>query len=264
MEIFCTAGYIRFFQKFGGLFKRKDGGIMENTKNSISRDKIALFLKIGIVGAVVILAGDLLMGWGLRDMSKTGLEAQLSPYLALSHSRMFWAAVFGFTGVPIAVVGHYGIYKLLRPYSRKYARLYGVGILGFLAFGGAGVHVSSVEAAFFYQSMTASGSGEALEATVKFAACFLLPLYAILLSGWVLMVYAHIRAILTGLSPFPRWGWVFSMPVGSLLFSLAGLLGNHELVNAIMVGAFSLGNIWSLAGHLWMLRRTKESGAPLL
>ena len=231
---------------------------MENGKNKSSRERIVRLLQIGIVGAVVILAGDVLMGWGLKDAGKAGLEAQLSPYLTISHGRMFWAAVCGFTGVPLAVAGHWGIFRLLRPYSRKYARLYAVGILGFLAFGGAGIHVSSVEAAFFYQHMTAAGAGCAVESTVKFALYFLVPLYVVLLGGWVVMVYAHIRAVAGGLSPMPRWGWVFSMPVGSLLVSPIGLLGNHEIVNAIMVGAFSLGNIWSLAGHLWMLGREKR------
>lgn len=231
---------------------------MESVKKDINWNKIKLFLKIGIIGAVVILTGDLIMGWGLKDITKTGIESQLSPYLKISDSRMFWAAVFGFMGVPIAVIGHYGIYKMLKPYSEKYARLYAVGILGFLAFGGAGVHVSSIEAAYFYKYMTAAGSSGTLESTLKFASYFLLPLYVILLAGWFIMVVAHIRAVSKGQSPLPRWGWIFSMPVGSLLFSLIGLAGNYEIVNAIMVGAFSLGNIWSLAGHLWMIQRIKK------
>ena len=61
--------------------------------SSIEKKKIALYLKIGIIGALVILAGDMIMGWGIKDTS----------------------------------IG---------------------GIVGFLAFGGGGVHVSSVETAF--------------------------------------------------------------------------------------------------------------------
>lgn len=240
------------------------GEMMENVKGFINWDKIALFLKIGIIGAVVILTGDLLMGFGVRDTSLAGLEGQLSQYLTVSDRRMFWASVCGFTGVPMAVVGHYGIYRLLKPYSQKYARLYAIGIFGFLAFGGAGVHVSSVEAAFFYQHVTAVGLDTALESTVKFASYFLLPLYAVLFTGWVIMVYAHIRAIFGGFSPYPRWCWILSMPVGTLLFSLVGLFGNYAIVNALMVGTFSLGNIWSLAGHLWMLRRAKENHEKVL
>lgn len=232
---------------------------MENMRKEMNPDRMALLLKIGILGAIVILAGDLLMGWGVRDETAAGMEGQLSQYLTVSPGRMFWASVFGFIGVPIAVVGHYGIYQSLKPWSQKYGRMYALGILGFLAFGGAGVHVSSVEAAFFYQHMQAAAPAEAVDSTLRFALFFLLPLYGVLLTGWAVMVYAHLRAVLTGLSPYPRWCWIFSMPVGTLLFSLVGLLGNHPAVNALMVGAFSLGNIWSLLGHLWLLRRLPRS-----
>ena len=232
---------------------------MDEIRNGIRRDRIALFLKLGILGALVILAGDMLVGWGVKDASLPTPEGQFSQYLTVSDTRLFWASVCGFLGVPVTVVGHYGIYRLLKPFSQKYARLYAVGILGFLAFGGAGVHVSSVEAAFFYKYLSAADPAGALLPTLKFMVSFLLPLYAILLTGWGIMVCAHIRAVAGGLSPFPRWGWVFSMPVGCLLFSLIGLFGNHALVNALMVGAFSLGNIWSLAGHLWMLGRVEDA-----
>ena len=42
---------------------------MEHAKRRIQR-----FLMIGILGAMVILAGDLLMGWGMKDLGKTGIE----------------------------------------------------------------------------------------------------------------------------------------------------------------------------------------------
>ena len=231
---------------------------MENTMNGMDSRRIALLLKIGILGACVILAGDLLMGWGVRDAQLTGIEGQLSPYLTISDTRMLWAAIFGFTGVPLAVVGHFGIYQLLKLYAPTPAKLYALGNLGFLAFGGAGVHVSSVEAAFFYKSMMTADASNALAATVTFAGYFLVPLYVIMIACWVLMVAAHFRVILGGHSPYPRWCAVFSMLVGTLLASLVGLFGNHALVNALMVGAFSLGNIWCLAGHLWMLHKTKK------
>ena len=219
----------------------------------------AFQLKIGVVGAIIILIGDMLMGWGLKDLSKSGIEGQLSQYLSLSDTRMLIAAICGFSGVPLAVIGHYGIYQLMKPSSLKYARMYGLGNLCFLAFGGAGVHVSSVEAAYFYKYMSASGTASAFDLSIRFASYFLVPLYIILLIGWAIMVYAHIRVIVENNSAFPKWFWIFSMPVGSLLFSVVGLLGNYEIVNAILVGAFSLGNIWCLAGHLWFVNKRKEA-----
>jgi uncharacterized membrane protein YhdT len=233
----------------------------EETKftGNINWDKIRLLLKIGIVGAIIIFVGDLLMGWGIKDMSFSGLERQVSQYLTVSDNRMFWSSLLGLLGVPIACVGHFGVYKLLKPYSRKYAKLYLIGILGFLAFGGAGVHVSSVESAFFYKYMTATDPSTALATSMKFASYFLLPLYIALVSCWIIMVYAHIKAVAKGFSPYPRWCWVFSMPVGTLLFSLIAVFGNHAVVNAIMVGTFSLGNIWALSGALLMLGKAKEN-----
>ena len=236
---------------------KQEGVHMEKHQKDISWDRIEKLLWTGIIGACVILAGDLLMGWGVRDPEMTGIAGQLSPYLAISDRRMFWAFLCGLAGVPAAVAGHFGIYKLLKPYSDQYARLYAVGNLGFLIFGGAGVHGCSVAAAFFYKYMAAADPAAGLEAVMKFAVYFLLPMYVLVLAGWFLMVCVHFRAVSRGLSPYPRWCVIFSMLTGSVLASLIGFFGNHEIVNAIMTGAFSLGNIWSLAGHLLMLRRVK-------
>ena len=219
----------------------------------MEKKKIALYLKIGIIGALVILSGDMIMGWGIKDTSIGGIEGQIAQYLTISDKRMFWASIFGMSGVPIAVIGHYGIYQLLKPYSKKYSRMYAIGIVGFLAFGGAGVHVSSVETAFLYKYMTAVSPNTAVETTLKFSLYFLLPLYIVMITCWVVMVYAHLRVILGSLSPYPRWCWIFSMLFGTLLFSLVGFGGNKEIVNALMVGAFSLGNVWTLCGHLLLL-----------
>ncbi len=228
-------------------------------KEEIDGLKVRLFLKIGIIGAVIIFIGDLLMGWGVKNMSLSGIEQQVSQYLTVSDGRMFWSSFLGLIGVPIACVGHFGLYKTLKPYSRKYANLYLVGILGFLTFGGAGVHLSSVESAYFYKYMTAAEPDTALVTSVKFASYFLLPLDIALLICWIIMVYAHIKAVVKGFSPYPRWCWVFSMPVGTLLVSFVAIFGNHAIVNALMVGAFSVGNIWMLGGHLLMLNKAQAT-----
>lgn len=48
---------------------------MGNTKSDINWDRIKFLLKIGIMGAIVIFIGDLIMGWGLKDMDKIGIES---------------------------------------------------------------------------------------------------------------------------------------------------------------------------------------------
>lgn len=76
---------------------------------------------------------------------------------------------------------------------------------------------------------------------------------------WLIQAYAHIRVISIGLNPYPRWCWVFTTPVGTLIAGLFSIFGNYAIVNAITVGAFTLGNIWTLGGHLFMLDKAREN-----
>jgi predicted permease len=134
-----------------------------------------------------------------------------------------------------------------------------MGTLGLFALGGAGVHMSSLASAFFYKYITAADPENSLAASITFACSFSLPLYIAFFVFWLIHTYAHIRAIAGAFSPYPRWCWVFSMPVGALLFSLVNVFGNYAIVNAIMVGALTLGNIWALGGSLLMLDKAKEN-----
>ena len=150
-------------------------------EEGIDWGRIDLLIKTGIIGALINLAGDLLAGWGIRDTSLTGIERVVSQYLSMTDGRIFWSAMLGLVGAPTSVFGHFGIYKLIKPYSRRYAKLYGVGMLGLLALGGAGIHMSSLASAFFYKYMTAASSETALELSIKFVCYFSLPLYMVFL-----------------------------------------------------------------------------------
>ena len=230
-----------------------------NYKEEIDWGKVSLLLKIGIIGALINLAGDLLSGWSVRDTSLAGIEGLVSQYLTMPDKRIFWSAILGLLGAPVSVFGHFGIYTLIKPYSRQYAKLFGVGTLGLFALGGAGVHMSSLASAFFYKYITAADPENALAASITFVCSFSLPLYIAFFVFWLIHTYAHIRAIAGAFSPYPRWCWMFSMPVGALLFSLVNVFGNYAIVNAIMVGALTLGNIWALGGSLLMLDKAKEN-----
>jgi hypothetical protein len=232
-------------------------------REDINWDRVSLLMKIGLIGAFINLTGDLLAGWGVRDTSLTGIEGMVSPYLAMPDSRIFWSAMLGLVGAPVSVFGHLGICKLIRPYSRRYSKLFGVGLLGLLVLGGPGVHMSSLASAFFYKYMSAVSPETALAASVKFVCYFSLPFYIAFFVFWIIQTYAHIRAIAGASSPYPRWCWVFSIPVGGLFFSLVSVFGNHAIANAIMVGALTLGNIWTLGGSLLMLGRAKENWGKL-
>jgi len=228
-------------------------------KKDIDWNKISLLMKIGLLGALINLAGDMIIGWGIRNEYLIGIEGFISHYLKVSDIRLFWSAILGLIGAPVSTIAHFGVYQLIKQFSQKYSKLYRNGLFGCLILGGPGVHMSSVATAFFYKYMTVVSPNTALAASIKFACYFSLPLYIPFFAFLITETYAHLKVISTGLSPYPRWCWIFSLPVGTLIFSFIKLLGNHAIVNAIMVGSLTLGNIWTIAGLLMMLKKAEEN-----
>lgn len=91
----------------------------------------------------------------------------------------------------------------------------------------------------------------ALDADVRFAAFFLLPGMIALIIFFFVLNAAHILAFSKGLTPYPRWCWLFCVPAGMVITSLLYLFGNHAWINAITAGWISIGNIWMFGGLLY-------------
>ena len=219
-----------------------------------------LFL-IGLFAGIMVLIGDMLLGWGVADDSLTGMERKLSAYLTLSDRRIFWSAMLGFIGIPLEGLCYFGIYRLIAPFSERYAHMYRSGILGYIAFGGCGVHVPCLACVFFYKYMMAVSPETALEASVKFGAYFLLPGTIALFIFFIAHSIAQISAFAKGLTPYPKWCWVFSLPVGMAAIFLLNLIGNYAIINALTAGWISLGNIWMFGGLLWMMKKARKNDA---
>ena len=66
-----------------------------NTYNNIGIDsnlewkRIRKLFIIGLFAGIMVLVGDMLLGWGVEDESLTGTERMLSSYLNLSDTRIF-------------------------------------------------------------------------------------------------------------------------------------------------------------------------------
>jgi hypothetical protein len=65
-------------------------------------------------------------------------------------------------------------------------------------------------------------------------------------------------AFIKGYTPYPKWCWIFSLPVGMTATMLLKLAGNHALFNALTAGWISIGNIWMFGGLLFMMKKAKE------
>ena len=213
-------------------------------------NRIRKLIRIGLFAGVMVLIGDMLLGWGVRDPQLTGLEGKLSAYLVLSDGRIFWSSFLGLIGIPLECLCYFAIYRMIAPYSAQYAHRYRSGIFGCLIFGGCGVHVPCLACVFFYKTMMNTSPDTALNATVRFGEYFLLPGMILFFVFFAVLSISQIAAFARGYTPYPRWCWVFSVPVGMAAAYSLKLFGNHALTNALTAGWISVGNLWMFGGLL--------------
>ena len=159
--------------------------------NKLDWSRIRKLFIIGIFAACMVLAGDMLLGWGVHDTSVSGMEGFLSAYTGLSDTRIFWSAMCGFIGVPLEAMCYFGVYRLMAPYSEKLAHTYRSGILGLLAFAGCGVHVPCLAAVYVYKYFMQISPETALDVCVKFGLYFLLPGMIAFFMFWIIQHIAR-------------------------------------------------------------------------
>jgi hypothetical protein len=219
-------------------------------ESSLDWKRIRKLMLIGLLAGFMVLTGDMLLGWGVRDPEKTGLEGFLSCYLTISDSRMFWSAFLGLIGIPLEGLCCFAVYRLIVSRSGRYAHLYRTGIFGYLIFGGCGVHVPCLAAVFVYRHLVDTSPENALELAIRFGLYFLLPATVLFVIFWIIHSYAQIAAFAKGLTPYPRWCWIFCMPAGQMLTMLLKFAPETALRNALTAGWISIGNIWMMGGLL--------------
>lgn len=218
--------------------------------------RIRHLFKLGIFAAVMVLIGDMLLGWGVSDPELTGTDSYFSKYLAVSDARFFWSALLGLIGIPIEVLSYFGVYRLMADRSPKHAHAYRAGIFGMLIFG-AFVHVMCCAVPFCYKKLCILAPESAAADTLKFAAYFLLPATAIFAVFFFITAIVQISAFAKGKTPYPRWCAVFSFLFGLVVIALMKLLGEHPLTNALSTGWISLGSIFMLGGLLLTYVKTE-------
>ena len=234
------------------------------TDTDMNWPRIRHLMKLGICGALMVLVGDMLLGWGVHDITKSGMEGFLSAYLNLPDGRIFWSSFLGFIGIPLEALCYSAIYRIIKPHSERHAHLYRAGILGTLAFAGCDVHVPCLASVFVYKYMMAADPSSALDVCVRFGLYFLLPGMIVFFAFWIALHIAQISAFSKGLTPYPKWCWVFCPAVGMAATMLAKLLPESCFRNALTAAWISIGNLWMFVGLLAMSRKAAvQSGQGL-
>lgn len=213
--------------------------------------RIAHLFRVGLVGALLSFVGDMILGWGVEDETLTGLGRMLSAYTGTSDGGIFAAAMLGLLGITIEGLCCFGVYRLMAEQAPVYAHRYRAGILGYVIFGGCGFHVPVCAMVF----LTKHGLAETL--VWRYAAYFVLPAFALFWVFFLVLTVTQLQAFAKGRTPYPKWCWVFSMPVGMTAAMLLNVFGNRPWVNAVTCAWISVGNLWMFGGLLAMMKRVR-------
>lgn len=217
--------------------------------------RIRHLLKLGVFASLTVLAGDMLLGWGVSDPSVTEVPTLFTRYLTVSDGRIFASALLGLVGIPVECLCWFAVYRMIKPFSEQDAHAYRAGIIGCLAFGGCGVHVPCCMAVYLLKRFYAGNPSAALQETGRFIGWFLLPATVIFLIFFLLTAAVQIKAFAKGHTPLPKRCWVFSVLFGLPFAALMKLIGDFGLTNALATGWISIGNLWMMSGLLLASRR---------
>ena len=214
--------------------------------------RIKKLLAIGIIASVLHFVVAMLLGWGVDDETITGILRMLSAYTGTSDSGIFAAALLGLLGMVLEGLCFFGIYRLIVPYSPKYAHRYRSAIFGYLMFGACGFHVPTCALVFLMKH----GLGD--ETLLRYAAYFVLPEFVLFWVFFAVLEITQIKAFAKGLTPCSRWCWVFSLPVGMLIAMIPSVRGNFPFINALSCAWIAFGNLWMFGGLFAVVTRIKK------
>jgi len=221
--------------------------------NELDVGRISHLYRLGIFAALMVLAGDLILGWGVTDDSLSGIDQYFSRYLTVSDGRILASSLLGLIGIPVECLCYFGIYRVIANRSEKLAHIYRSGILGMLAFGSF-VHVVCCAVIYHLNAIHRIDPSASSDEAVRFALYFLMPVSVIFFVFFFLTVITQIIAFAKGHTPYPKWCWIFSIASGIVIVLITRLFGNSPFANALGTGWISLGSIWTYAGLLISMR----------
>lgn len=214
--------------------------------------RIKKLLSIGLFASVLHFVGDMILGWGSEDETLTGILRMISAYTGTSDGGIFAAALLGLFGMVLEGLSYFGIYRMIAPYSPKYVHSFRAGIFGYLMFGACGYHVPTCALVFLTKH------GLADEYILRYAAYFILPAFVLFWIFFAVLEIAQIKAFAGGHTPCPKWGWVFTMPIGMIFAMLPSVCGNLPSFNALACAWIAFGNLWMFGALLILMRRVRQ------
>ncbi len=219
--------------------------------------RIRHLFRIGIFAALLVLAGDILLGWGTVNENLTGMDRYFSRYLSVSETRITLSSFLGLIGIPVECLSYFGIYRLISVRSDKYAHAYRAGLIGMIAFG-ALVHVLCCIVIWFFKHLYAMDPGSAADLTVKTALMFLMPAMVIFMVFFFLTAAVQFQTFRKRLTPYPEYCRFFSILSGIPVMIVMRFFGNNAFAYALSTGWISIGSLFTFGGLLALSRKVEK------
>lgn len=220
--------------------------------DSLDYPRIRKLLSIGAFSALIATIGDMLLGYGRREEGLSGIAGMFSAYTGASDQRLFVVSLLGLFGMMLEGLCFFGIYRMMAAKSPRHAHNYRTGIFGYVIFGPCGFHVPVCAALFLYKKLQLAGAENIAETMSTYVRYFMLPAFILFWIFFLILEVTQISAFAKGMTPYPRWCLIFSLPVGMAIAKAFNIFGNQPWVNGIDCAWIHIGCLWTFLGLLFM------------
>ena len=201
-------------------------------------------LKIGLLGALLTLVGDLLIGAAKFPDGANMIDGYFAIALAMPAWRPVLGGMIGFVGICLEFPGLMTLYPLIREKMPRGGRFYRLSMYVYLAAGGGAVHLPCGAFMWICKAVTeAAGQVVGRDIAFKYLMYFLLPVTVVFAVFFIGANLVQFIAFARGRTPFPGWYCAFNLLVGKAVFNGVRRLGNTALINGIGTSNMSLGAI---------------------
>lgn len=217
----------------------------------MNREKAERYLKIGLIGALLTLIGDLLIGAAKFPDGANMIDGYFAAALAMPAWRPVLGGLIGFAGICLEFPGLMTICPLIREEMPRGGRFYQLAMYVYLAAGGGAVHLPCGVFMWLCCSVTeAAGQAAGHDIALRYLLYFLLPVTAVFGAFFLGANAVQFIAFIRGRTPFPKWYCVFNLLIGKAVFNSVRQFGNTALINGIGTSNMSLGAIVMFAALL--------------
>ena len=221
--------------------------------NNLDRPRIKKLLTIGLFGCVLTGIGDFLLGYAEpAEVVGGAFEAMLATAPNLSDSALFAGGLLGVFGLFIEGLAFFGIYRLMADAAPRYAHVFRSGIFFHIWLAPVGCHMNVALINYFYKRLWIADPVAAHEAVGPMFLAFCIPLYVLLMAGWIPLLVVQWKAFSEGKTPYPTYAKWFNLATGAIpTLAVPFLLGaNTAIGGGIGTMFLSVGNAVTFGGLL--------------